>query len=93
MVLPVTVPEAVLGATITVPTVHGLVQLKVPAGSNTDSTLRLRGKGLLLPGRAGQGDQYVILKVVLPPAGDREFAKRIEEWAKTHSYPVRPATT
>ncbi|HLZ64740.1 MAG TPA: DnaJ C-terminal domain-containing protein [Aliidongia sp.] len=85
MTLPVTLPEAVLGATVTVPTVQGMVSLKVPKGSNTDTVLRLRGKGL-----GGQGDQLVTLKVVLPTAKDAELTEFIERWAKRHSYSVRP---
>ncbi|HEV2677293.1 MAG TPA: DnaJ C-terminal domain-containing protein [Aliidongia sp.] len=85
MTLPVTLPEAVLGATVTVPTVQGLVSLKVPKGSNTDQVLRLRGKGL-----GGQGDQLVTLKLVLPTAKDGELTDFLEEWSKRHSYSVRP---
>lgn len=88
--LPITLNEAVLGATITVPTVGGKVAVKVPPGSNTGSLLRLRGKGV--PGAAagaGAGDQYVKLKVVLPDPPDGELTKFIEQWAKTRSYDVR----
>jgi DnaJ-class molecular chaperone len=91
MALAVTVPEAVFGATITVPTIHGLVQLKIPPGSNTDTQLRLRGKGVALVGRPGHGDHYVTLKIVLPPNGDKEFARIVADWARTHPYTVRPA--
>jgi DnaJ-class molecular chaperone len=90
MDLSVTVPEAVLGAAMPVPTVHGLVQLKIPKGSNTDTRLRLKGKGVTGPGGA-QGDHYIVLKVVLPDPSDAEFVKLIETWSKRHSYRVRPA--
>ena len=66
----VTVPvapwEAALGASVTVPTLGGTVEVQIPAGSQSGQKLRLRGRGL--PG-APPGDQYVQLKVVLPPAG------------------------
>ncbi|HTX24813.1 MAG TPA: DnaJ C-terminal domain-containing protein [Steroidobacteraceae bacterium] len=65
LTLPVAPWEAALGATATAPTLGGPVELKIPAGSQTDSKLRLRGRGL--PGQP-PGDQYVTLKVVLPPA-------------------------
>ena len=87
MTLPVTLPEAVLGATVTVPTVQGLVSLKIPKGSNTDTVLRLRGKGL-----GGDGDQLVTLKIVLPSAKDTELTDFVEQWSKRHSYAVRPKT-
>jgi DnaJ-class molecular chaperone len=91
MTLPVTLPEAVLGGVIPVPTLHGLVQLKIPRNSNTDTVLRLRGKGIPVPHGGGvPGDQLVTLKVVLPEARDAEFLALVEEWSRRHSYNVRP---
>ena len=86
--LPVSLPEAVLGASITVPTLDGKVTLKVPAGSNTGTVLRLRGKGV--PRRDGtRGDQYVKLKVVLPDKPDAEFKDFVERWSKKNAYDAR----
>jgi DnaJ-class molecular chaperone len=91
MILPVSLPEAVLGGVVQVPTLHGLVQLKIPKSSNTDTVLRLRGKGIPVPhGGSVPGDQLVTLKVVLPDARDPEFAALVEEWSRRHSYAVRP---
>jgi DnaJ-class molecular chaperone len=85
--VPVTLVEAVLGATITVPTIHGAVALKVPRGSNSGATLRLKGKGIdILP---GAGDQYVKLKVTLPDPPDPELVRFLETWSATHAYDVR----
>jgi DnaJ-class molecular chaperone len=86
--LPVTLSEAVLGATITVPTIHGSVAVKVPRGSNSGSTLRLKGKGIQ-GGDGAAGDQYVKLRVVLPDPPDPELTKFLERWAAKHSYEVR----
>ncbi len=87
--LPVTLQEAVLGATVQVPTVHGKVSMKIPAGSNTGATLRLKGKGTL-DGKSGtKGDQYVKLKLVLPDKPDAELKDFVERWAKTHDYNPR----
>ena len=77
MDLPVTLGEAVLGGKVNVPTLTGPVTLTIPAGSNSGSSLRLKGKGV--PARGGQpaGDFYVRLVVTLPDkpdAGLREFA-------------------
>src|SRR5690606_30845374 len=55
---PVSLAEALLGGKIEVPTATGRVALTIPKGSNTGTTLRLKGKGV-----AGKGDQYVTLKV------------------------------
>lgn len=87
--VPVSLPEAVLGATIKVPTLDGQVAVKVPNGSNTGSVLRLKGKGILDSGRRVHGDQYVKLKVVLPDPPDAELASFLEKWAKGRSYDVR----
>ncbi len=63
--LPVAPWEAALGATVQAPTLGGPVELRIPAGSDSGRRLRLRGRGL--PG-SPPGDQYVILRVVLPRA-------------------------
>jgi DnaJ-class molecular chaperone len=87
--VPVTLGEAVLGARIRVPTVDGTVTLTVPAGSNTGTTLRLRGKGVPAPRGKRRGDQYVTLKVVLPDRPDDELKAFLEQWAPGHPYDVR----
>ena len=87
--LPVSLREAVLGATVTVPTVHGKVSMKIPPGSNTGSTLRLKGKGIVDRKFGTKGDQYVKLKVVLPDAPDKELKDFVERWAKGKDYDPR----
>jgi DnaJ-class molecular chaperone len=85
--IPVTLVEAVLGATITVPTIHGAVALKVPRGSNSGATLRLKGKGITANGTSG--DQFVKLRVTLPDPPDPELVKFLERWSQGHAYEVR----
>lgn len=63
LTLPITPWEAALGATIKVPTLAGKVDLKIPPKSQGGQTLRLKKRGL--PGKT-PGDQYVILKIVIP---------------------------
>lgn len=63
--LPVTPWEVALGATVTVPTLGGKVDLKIPTDSQAGKQLRLKGRGL--PGKT-PGDLYVVLKIVTPPA-------------------------
>ncbi len=87
--LPITLPEAVLGATVTAPTVDGPVSLKVPPDSNTGSVLRLKGKGIVDRASGARGDQYVRLKVVLPDRADAELKSFIESWSARHPYAVR----
>ena len=73
MTLPVTPWEAALGASIKVPTIDGIVSLKIPAGSVTGKKMRLRGRGI--PGKP-PGDLYVVPQITLPPA-DSESAKEL----------------
>ena len=67
--LPLAPWEAALGATVTVPTLAGKVDLKIPAGSRSGRKMRLKGRGL--PGRQ-PGDQYVVLRIETPPAQTEE---------------------
>ncbi len=68
--LPVTVPEAVSGADVRLPTFEGPVSLRVPRGAQTGMQLRLRGKGLPDLKGGHRGDLYAIVKVVVPPPTD-----------------------
>ncbi len=67
--LPVAPWEAALGATIRVPTLAGTIEMKIPANSQGGHKLRIKGRGL--PG-SPSGDQYVVLRVALPPATSDE---------------------
>jgi len=60
--------EAALGETVAVPTLGGPVEMKLPASARAGQTLRLRGRGL--PGNP-PGDQFVVLRIVLPPDSPR----------------------
>ena len=76
--LPVAPWEAALGETVAVPTLGGPVEMKLPAGARAGQRLRLRGRGL--PGPT-PGDQYVVLKIVLPPDSpqSRDFFARMKQ--------------
>ena len=76
LTFPVAPWEAALGASVTVPTLGGDVAMTVPAGAQSGQKLRLRGRGL--PGNP-PGDQYVQLKVVLPPATSPQAQALYEE--------------
>jgi DnaJ-class molecular chaperone len=86
--VPVTLPEALLGGKIEVPTVDGPVSMAVPKGSNTGTRLRLRGKGAPRAG-GGRGDQYVTLQVMLPERPDTDLETLVRDWAQRHPYHVR----
>lgn len=85
--LPVAPWEAALGATVSVPTLGGKVDLKIPRGSRSGQTLRLKGRGL--PGRP-DGDQYVALEIVAPPADTPEAESLYRQMAKSMRFDPRP---
>ena len=58
--------QAALGDTIDIPTVHGAVEMSIPAGTQTGKTFRLRGKGAPKLRGGGQGDQHVTVNIVTP---------------------------
>jgi molecular chaperone DnaJ len=68
--VPITVPEAVLGGPVTVPTVDAAVQVQVPAGSQSGRLLRVRGKGVPHLKDGGRGDMYLRLMVHVPDRVD-----------------------
>jgi DnaJ-class molecular chaperone len=76
--LPVTLQEAVLGASVEVPTIGGPVTLKIPPRSGPGTRLRLRGRGI------GQGHQFVVLKVVLPDKPEPALEAFLRDWVPEH---------
>lgn len=88
--LPVTFSEAVLGASVRTPTVHGLVDLKVPANAKAGQRLRLRGKGVD-DRNGGMGDQFVRLTIVPPAHADAELKEALAAWAKRRKENPRAA--
>ncbi|MCK4842075.1 MAG: DnaJ domain-containing protein [Methylococcales bacterium] len=84
--LPVTPWEVALGSTISVPTLGGKVELKIPAESQAGKKLRLKGRGLP---DSPAGDQYVILKLVIPPAKTAEDELLYEKMSQTMAFNPR----
>ena len=70
--LPITPWEAALGDKVSIPTLGGKVEMKIPAGSQSGSKLRLKGRGI--PGKQ-KGDQFVVLKIETPEAKTEEQKK------------------
>ncbi|GIQ79088.1 DnaJ C-terminal domain-containing protein [Bradyrhizobium sp. RD5-C2] len=77
--LPISLSEAVLGGKVNVPTPTGAVTMTVPKGSNTGTTMRLRGKGAPKVG-GGHGDEFVKLKLVLPKGPDPALEAFVSDW-------------
>lgn len=90
--LPISLSEAVLGGRIRVPTPTGDVTMSVPKGSNTGTTMRLKGKGAPRRG-GGHGDQFVKLKVVLPKSPDPELEAFVSNWDTGKSFNPREDKT
>src|SRR5262249_5098027 len=77
--LPISLPEAVLGAKLDGPTPTGPGRMTVPKGANTRTVLRLRGKGARRSDKS-HGDEYVTLKIVLPQQVDSELEEFAQRW-------------
>ena len=86
---PISLAEALLGANIKVPTLDGVVSVKVPKGANSGTMLRLRGKGVPPEGQKPAGDFYVKLRVILPDPPDASLTELVEKWSKKHAYDPR----
>ena len=85
--LPVTLYEAVLGAKVRVPTLDGAVELAIPRGTNSGRTFRLKGKGL--PGKAGLGDLYATVRIMLPERSETELDELMRKWRDQKPYNPR----
>jgi len=81
--VPITVPEAALGAKIEVPTVGGKAQLRIPPGTQSGQKFRLREKGFPVLRSPGQrGDQYVEVKIVLPSVISEETKELLRQYER-----------
>ncbi len=76
------IPDAVLGTKIQIPTPDGQVEVKIPAGSQPDEVLRLKGKGLPVFGAPMRGNLNIRLQVHIPEklsADEKELYKQLRE--------------
>ena len=77
LTLPVSYPEAALGANVQVPTLNGPVTLKVPAGTPSGKTFRIKGKGA--PRKSGAGDLMVTVEVDVPRKLSKEEKQLLQD--------------
>jgi molecular chaperone DnaJ len=77
--IPVTVSEATLGAKVEVPTIDGRSLVRIPPGTNSGSTLRLREKGVPSARNGARGDEYVEIQVVVPKPTDERVRNLMKE--------------
>jgi len=88
MPVPVTFPEAALGANISVPTLDAPVTLKIPAGTSSGRTFRVRGRGV--PSKTGAaGDLLVTVEVAVPQRLDDEAREALEKYAAAAGHDPR----
>jgi DnaJ-class molecular chaperone len=81
LTLPVTAPEAALGATLEVPTLRGKVSMKIPPATSSGRTFRLPGYGMPRLKGGGAGDQLVAVKIVMPSdvtSAERELYEQLK---------------
>ncbi len=91
MELPINFMEAVLGAQVSVPTMHGPVMMKIPSGVSTGTKLRIKGKGILTEKK--QGNQIVRLKVVTPSHPSAEMVQELKKLKERLDYNPRESGT
>lgn len=79
---PITFVQAALGATLKVPTIHGIVEYDIPEGTQTNTRFRLKGKGIPVLNGRGNGDEYVTVTVEVPKnlsSKQKELLREFEE--------------
>jgi molecular chaperone DnaJ len=82
-VVPVTVPEASLGAKVEVPTIDGRAQVRIPPGTNSGKKLRLREKGAPSARHSGKrGDQIIEVQIVVPKPEDERVRNLLRDLGK-----------
>lgn len=82
--VPITFTQAALGDNIKVPTPHGNVKLKIPAGTQSETTFRLRGKGIPNVRTKRNGDEHVLINVITPTNLTRQQTKLFEQLGTTN---------
>ncbi|MFY4774871.1 molecular chaperone DnaJ [Metabacillus sp. RGM 3146] len=80
--MPLTFSQASLGDEIEVPTLHGKVKLKVPAGTQAGTKFRLKGKGVPNVRGYGQGDQHIVVRIVTPTNLTEKQKELMREFAE-----------
>ena len=91
--LPVTFPEAALGAKVDVPTLDGAVTMTIAAGTAGGSKLRLKGRGIPGKGTTPNGDLYVVIRIVVPQALNAEHAEMVRSLQEIYAKDVRADLT
>jgi molecular chaperone DnaJ len=91
--VPVTFAQAALGAQIDVPTLSESESLKIPAGTQTGTVFRLKGKGMPILGGRGHGDLFISVALRTPTTLTREQRKLLEELSKIEDHDLEENKT
>jgi molecular chaperone DnaJ len=91
--VPVTYPEATLGATVQIPTPDGPVALKVPSGSESGKLLRVKGRGAPKLNGGGKGDVLARLVVTVPKKLTKAEKEALEAYGKVSRERPRESLT
>ena len=83
--IPISVPQAVLGAEVDVPALEGHEKLVIPEGTQTGTVFRIRGKGVPSLNGHGKGDQFVSVNVRTPKRLSKDERRLYEELSKMSS--------
>ena len=81
--VPITYSQAVLGDSVTVPSIDGKVEYTVPEGTQSGTTFRLKGKGIPSINGHGRGDQYVTVYIETPRNLNKEQKEALKKFAET----------
>ena len=81
--IPISFAQAALGDTLQVPTIDGRIEYKIPEGTQTGTTFRMRGKGIQNVNGRGRGDQYVRVNIEVPKNLSDKQKKLLREFEET----------
>jgi molecular chaperone DnaJ len=87
--IPISITQAILGATIKVPTLKGEEEFQVPEGTQSGQIFRLKGKGLPNP-QGGRGELYLVIRVDIPAKISREQRRLLEQLGQSLKVDNKP---
>ena len=94
MTVPISFVEAALGCTLTIPTLYGVEQLKVPEGTQSGTEFKIKNAGIKDLRGAGKGDLYVKVAIEVPKSVNREqkdLLKKFADASDSKQYPNKKA--
>lgn len=84
--VPVTVTQAIIGGKIEVPTLEGTVSMTLPPGTDSGKKFKLKGKGVPSKGSGTRGDQYAVIKIIVPKNPSEKTRQALKEVDKAYQH-------